>query len=247
MGNSKVILFEEDEKSLNYKFEKHSDKLKSTEVLSIEYDKNEFLEKYKIVGQDPEVGTVYYKHPIKDNYYVNSSLDEYYFMEEKIEFYGKIAQLLGATGFEATVVLDSIEKMEFDSEGNITYKVVEIDAKYKQTETNKITQRLELKREIEKKSDFDPVKGFIKANDFVNSHNFSADPKLRGLIDSRDPENDSFSTKQILKTELTSDYNQLLEFSAGLNVMSGVFKLNMGFSKQFQSIKKVNLDMVIYF
>jgi hypothetical protein len=50
-----------------------------------------------------------------------------------------------------------------------------------------------------------------------------------------------------LKTELTSDYNQLLEFSAGLNVMAGVFKLNMGFSKQFESIKKVNLDMVIYF
>lgn len=247
MGNSKVVLFEEDEKSLNYKFEKHSDRLKSTDVLSIEYDKDEFLKKYEIVGQKPETGTVYYKHPIKDNCYVNSSLDEYYFMEEKIEFYGKIAQLLGAVGFEATVVLDSIEKIDFDLNGNITYKVVEIDATYKKIETNKITQRLELKREIVKKPDFDIIKGFNKANDLVNQHNFSADPKLRGLIDSRDPENGSFSKKQTLKTELTSDYNQLLEFSAGLNVMAGVFKLNMGFSKQFESIKKVNLDMEIYF
>ncbi len=33
----------------------------------------------------------------------------------------------------------------------MAYKVVEIDSTYKKTETNKITQRLELKREIEKK------------------------------------------------------------------------------------------------
>jgi hypothetical protein len=247
MGNSKIVLFEEDERSLNYKFEKFADRLKSTEILSLEYDKDEFLKKYEIIGQEPELGSVYYKHPNKPGFYINSSLDEYYFMEEKIEFYAKVAQLLGATGFEATVVLDSIEEMDFSGNGDIKYKVVEFDAKYKETVTNKISQRLELKRKIEKKTDFDIKKGFIKATDFVNSHNFSADTKLQGLIDSRDPENDSFNKEQTLKTEITSDYNQLLEFSAGLNVMKDVFKLNMGFSKKFKSIKKVNLDMTIYF
>lgn len=247
MGNSKVVLFEEDEKSLNYKFQKHSDKLKSTDILSLEYDKDKFLKNYEIIGQLPEIGSVYYKHPSKPNCYVNSTLDEYYFMQEKIEVYGKVAQLLGASSFEATVVLDSVEEMEFGAGGDIKYKVVEMDASGKQAETNRIMQRLELKRDLEIQPDFDKEISFNKAIDFVQSRNFSSDPGLKGLLESRDPKGGSITKNQTLKTELTSEYNELLEFSAGLNVMSGVFKLNVGFSKKFKSIKKVNLDMKIYF
>nr|WP_315199221.1 hypothetical protein [uncultured Flavobacterium sp.] len=247
MGNSKVILFEDDERSLNYKFEKHSDKLKSTKILSLEYDKDQFLNDYEIIGQLPEIGSVYYKHPSKPNCYVNSALDEYYFMQEKIEVYGKVAQLLGATGFEATVVLDSIEKMDFIGSGDFKYKIVEMNASSKEAETNKIMQRLELKRDLEIQPDFNKIINFNKAIDFVESRNFSSDPSLKGLLESRDPKGGSITKNQTLKTELTSEYNELLEFSAGLNVMSGVFKLNMGFSKKFESIKKVNLDMKIYF
>ena len=247
MGNSKIILFEEDEKSLNYKFEKHSDKLKSTEVLSIEYDKDKFINDFEIVGQLPEIGSVYYKHPSKLNCYVNSREDEYFFMQEKIEIYGKIAQLLGATGFEATVVLDSVGKIEFEADGNIKYKVVEINSSIKEAETTKIIQRLQLKRDIEIQPDFDKHISYEKAIDFIKNHNFSSDPSLKGLIESRDPSIGSLNKNQNLKTELTSEYNELIEFSAGLNIMGDVFNLNIGFSRKFESIKKVNLDMTIYF
>ena len=247
MGNSKIVLFEEDEKSLNYKFEKHSDKLMSTEILSFEYDKDKFLKDYEIVGQEPEIGSVYYKHPNRPKCYVDSNLDEYYFMQEKIEDYAKVAKWLGATGFKATIVLDSMEKITFGTNGDFKYQAVEVDATYKETETIKITQRLKLKRDFEIQPDFDKEISFKKANDFVNSHNFTADRGLKGLIDSRNPKDGSFTKYQGLNSELTSDYNKLLEFSAGLNVMSGVFKLNMGFSKKFELIKKVNLDMKIYF
>lgn len=247
MGNSKVILFEEDEKSLNYKFERHADKLKSTEVLSIEYDKDKFINDYEIIGQSPEIGSVYYKHPSKPNCYVDSSLDEYFFMKEKMEVYGKVAQLLGATRFEATVVLDSMEKIKFGADGDIKYEVVEMNASIKETETNKIIQKLQLKRDIEIQPDFDKQLSYNKAIDFINSRNFSSDPSLKGLLESRDPSGGSLNGGQSLNSELTSEYNNLLEFSAGLNVMSGVFNLNMNFSKKFESIKKVNLDMTIYF
>jgi hypothetical protein len=247
MGNSKVVLFEEDEKSLNYMFEQFSEKLKSTEVLSLEFDKEDFLNTYEIVGQEPEIGSVYYKHPSKLNCYVNSSLDEYYFMQEKIEVYGKVAQLLGATSFEATVVLDSLEEMDFETVGEIKYKVIELDSTSKKAETNKMIQRLELKRDIKIQPDFDKHISYNKAIDFIKSRDFTSDSNLNGLLESRDPNGGSVTEKQTLKTELTSEYNELLEISAGLKVMGDVFKLNMGFSKKFKSIKKVNLDMKIYF
>lgn len=247
MENSKIILFEDDERSLNYKFEKFANKLKSTDVLSLEYDKDKFLNSYEIIGQLPQVGSVYYKHPNKPLCYVDSSLDEYYFMQEKIEVYGRVAQLLGATSFKATVVLDSVESMDFDANGNIKYKVIEINASVRETETNKIIQRLVLNRDIDLKPDFNKKTSFNEAVDFVRSHNFSSDPSLNGLIYSRNPDGGSVTRSQTLKTELTSEYNELLEFSAGLNVMGDVFKLSMGFSKKFELIKKVNLDMKIYF
>lgn len=247
MGNGKVVLFEEDEKSLNYRFEKFADRLRSTEILSLEYDKENFLNTFEIVGQEPEIGSVYYKHPNKLKCYVDGNLDEYYFMQEKIEFYARIVKLLGAIRFEAKVFLESIEKLTFGANGDLKYQAIEVDATYKETETNKITQKLILERDFEMQPNFDNEIGFNKAIDFYNSHNFSSDPSMIGLIDSRNPKDGSLSKRQGLISELTSDYNKLLEFSAGLNVMGGVFNLNMGFSKKFELIKKVNLDMKIYF
>lgn len=248
MENNKVILFENDERSLNYKFEKFADKLNSTKVLSWEYDRDQFLKDYEIVGDDPEIGSVYFKHPFKSNCYVDSSSsDEYYFMQEKIEVYGKVAQLLGATSFDAKVVLESMDKIEFGANGDFKYKVVKLNADLKKTETNKITQRLELRRNIEIQPNFDEIASYRKAFDFIKNHNFTSDPSLNGLLESRDPSSGTLNKNQSLKSELTSDYNKLLEFSAGLNTMGGILNLNMGFSKKFESIKKVNLDMTIYF
>jgi hypothetical protein len=247
MGNSKVILFEEDERSLNYKFEKYSDKLMSTDILSLEYDKDEFLNSYEIIGQLPEIGSVYYKHPSKINCYVNSTLDEYYFMQEKIEVYAKVAQLLGATKFDATVVLDSQEKNIVIVNGDIQYNVVKTEASYNKEQTNKIIQSLNFNRKIKIEPDFDKHSSYNEACQFLKSRNFTADPSLNGLLESRNPYNGSVTEEQTIKTELTSEYNELLEFSAGLEVMKDVFKLNLGFSRKFESIKKVNLDIKIYF
>lgn len=247
MGNSKIVLFEEDERSLNYKFEKFADRLNSTEILSLEYDKDKFLNDYEIVGQEPEIGSVYYKHPSKLNCYVDSSLDEYYFMQEKISVYTKVVQLLGATSIEATFILDSIDKMEFGANGDIKYQYVDVNSSYKEFETNKITQKLILQDSYEIQPNYDMQSSYREASLFINSQNFSSDPILKGLLDSRNPKSGSLLKRQIIKTELTSDYNKLLEFSAGLNVMSGVFNLNMSFSKKFESIKKVYLEMTINF
>lgn len=248
MENNRIVMFESDERSLNYMFEKFADKLTSTKVLSLEFDSDKFTKEHEIIGQAPEIGSVYFKHPYKPNCYVDSSnSDEYYFMQEKIEVYGKVAQLLGATKFEADVTLESMEKMTFGANGDFKYKVVKMNSDLKQTETNKITQRLVLKRNLEIQSDYDQKAKYVEAYDFVKNYNFTYDPSLNGLVESRDPSGGTLNKYQILKSELTSDYNKLLEFSAGLNAMGGIFNLNMGFSKKFESIKKVNLEMTIYF
>jgi hypothetical protein len=241
-----VILFEDDERSLNYKFEPFAKQLKSTKVLSIEYDKDEFLQ-FELIGSKPEIGSVYYKHPYKNDSYVNSNLTDFYFMNEKLELIGHLVKLLGAKSFEATVNIEDIEKIEFLTEGKTNYKVVKVEANYKKEETQKLVSKLKLKREFEQDDNFDQMHNYNKVLGYIQKYNLSAESSIIGLIESRDPTVGNYNKYQELSTELTSEYNSILDFAACLNVMKNVFNLNFGYNKQFESIKKVNLEMKVHF
>lgn len=250
MGNNgivaTVVLFEDDERSLNYKFEPFGKQLKSTKVLSVDYDKDEFS-KFELIGPKPEIGSVYYKHPYKNDTYVNSNLTDFYFMNEKLELIAHIVKLLGAKSFEASVSIEDIEKMEISNNGKISYKVVSLEAGNKSEETQKLISKLKLKREFEKDDSFDKRANYKKTLDHIKKFNLSAESSIIGLIESRNPDVGNQSKHQELSTELTSEYKSILDFAAGLSVMGDVFNLNFAYNKQFESIKKVNLSMEVYF
>jgi hypothetical protein len=250
MGNSKinetVILFEDDERSLNYKFEPFAKQLKSTRVLSVEYDKDDFLQ-FELIGTKPEIGSVYYKHPYKNDTYVNSNLTDFYFMNEKLELIGHLVKLLGAKSFEASVSIEDIEKMKISTEGKITYKVVKLDVSSKKEETQKLVSKLKLKREFEQDASFDKRVSYKEALDYIQKYNLSSESSINGLIESRNPDVGNQNKHQELSTELTSEYNSILDFAAGLSVMGDVFNLNFAYNKQFESKKKVNLSMEVNF
>ena len=237
MGNSKinetVILFEDDERSLNYKFEPFAKQLKSTKVLSIEYDIDEFSQ-FKLIGQKPEIGSVYYRHPFKNNHYVNSNLTDFYFMTEKIEFIAHVVKLLGAKSFEASVSISDIEKIEISTNGSIKYKVIEVSVNHKEEETKKLTSKLSLKREFDIDDSFDRSANYKIALDYLKKYNLSAENSIIGIIESRDPKIGNQSKHQELNTELTSEYNSILDFAVGLKVMGDVFNLNSAYNKQCQ-------------
>lgn len=250
MGNSEivetVILFEDDERSLNYKLEPFGKQLKSTKVLSIEYDKDKFSQ-FELIGSKPEIGSVYYKHPYKNDVYVNSNLTDFYFMNEKLELIAHLVKLLGAKSFEASVSIEDIEKMEFSTDGKISYTTVSAESRSKKEETKKLVSKLKLKREFEQDDSFDKIASYKNTLDHIKKYNLSAESSIIGLIDSRNPDVGNQNKRQKLSTELTSEYNSILDFAAGLSVMGDVFNLNFGFNKQFESIKKVNLSMKVDF
>lgn len=242
----KVILFEDDERSLNYKFEPFAQKLKSTKILSLEYDKDEFL-KFTVIGASPEIGSVYYKHPFKSDTYVNSNLAEFYFMNEKLELIGEIVKFLGAKSFVASVHIEAIEKIEITLEGQIKFKVIEANTNYEIQEISKLNSSLKLKREFEEDVTFDKLINYDRALKYLQHYNLSAESSIIGLINSRDPSVGNKSKGQKLTTELTSEYNSTLEFAAGLKVMGDVFSTSLGYNKQFESIKKIRLEMEVLF
>lgn len=250
MENSKisenVILFEYDERSLNYMFEPRSGELKSVKVLSIEYDKDNFLQ-YNLIGPTPEIGSVYYKHPYRKSTYVNSNLTDFYFMNEKLELIAHLVKLLGAKSFEGSVDIEEIEKVEISADGKVNFKVVSVNSSFKKEETSKLTSKLKLKRYFEEDHNFNRIENYKEAQRHIKENNLSAESSIIGLIESRNPQVGNHNKRQELTTELSSEFNSILNFSVGLKVMESVFNLNFDYNKQFESIKKVNLSMIVTF
>lgn len=241
-----VVLFQDDERSLNYKFELFGKQLISTKVLSIEYDKDEFSQ-LNLIGSKPEIGSVYYKHPYKNDTYVNSNLNDFYFMNEKLELIAHFVKLLGAKSFEASVDIEDIQKMILSTDGKIKYKVVEVESSFKHEEAKKLRSKLKLKREFEQDDSFDKVTNYNRVLEHIQKYNLSAESSIIGLIESRDPMIGNQSKHQELSTELTSEYISILNSAGGLKVMEDVFNLNFDYNRQFESIKKVNLKMEVKF
>lgn len=246
---TQVVLFENDEKSLNYKFEPHGKNLNSTTIASIEYDRELFLQN-EIIGQRPEVGSVYYKHPYKHNCYINSNLEDFYFMNEKMELFSNIVKLLGGKRFSGTAEIDEIETLESNLNGEIKYNVVELDANAKKNENARLNSKLILTVDFNKEDElveFDRVMSYEKVKEIIKQNNLSAETSLLGLVESRNPHIGNSNTKQILRTELTSEFNSVVGYAAKLKLMEDVFSLNMAFDKQVSKIKKVNLLLEIEF
>jgi len=247
--NSPVVLFESDEKSLNYKFEPNGNNLNSITVASIEYDLDAFLQN-KIIGQLPEIGSIYYKHPFKVNCYVNSKMSELYFMEEKILLFSNIVKLLGGKKFSGTLKIEEIQKIDTSISGRIKYKIAELDTKTKKSEEDKLTSKLELNVEFSKDNEFinfDRISSYNKALEIIESNSLNAETSLIGLIESRDPYIGNSNLKQTLKAELTSEFNSALENTANLSLMKGIFNLNVGFDKHISEMKKINVHLEIEF
>lgn len=247
--NSQVVLFESDEKSLNYVYEPNGKNLNGIKVASIEFDKENFLQN-KIIGPLPEVGSIYYRHPYKPNCYVNSKLSELFFMEEKITFFSNIVKLLGGTKFSGKVKIEEIKTIDTSISGKIKYKIAELDAKTKKNEEEKLSSKLELNIEFSKDNEsfnFDRISSYNKALEMLEANNFSAEISLVGLVDSRNPYIGNSNSKQTLKTELTSEFNIATEYSANLSLMKGIFSLSSGFEEQIASLKKVSIIIEVEF
>lgn len=244
--NELVVLFEDDEKSLNYKYQPGGKNLKSTKVLSVEYDKDKFSQ-FELIGSKPEIGSVYYKHPYKNDVYVNSNLTDFFFIEEKLYFISHIVKLLGAKSFEAELSITDVEKLEITAKGEMQFNAVEVSANYREEETKKLMSKLALKQSFVLDDSFDRNANYRIVVEYFNKYNLSAENSIKGIIHSRDPYVGNQSDSLDLKTELTSEYNRILDSAAGLSVMGDVFNLNSTYKKQFESIKKVNLSMKVNF
>lgn len=242
-----VILFQEDEKALNYRYKLPFQLNSEVVIKSIEYDVEDLKDKrIKFVGPRPTKDAIYYLHPYKDNEYVHESLDEMYFLQEKLDLYRRVGSLLGAKSISTKVVLTESKKLEIDFEGKLQVKVVKIESSVKSSEESKYRNSLEISEKYNHKENFDLNKNIDELRCLIDKLNLHHELQIISLIDARDSRNSGVElSKRRVQSEISSEYNRLLEVSAQLS--SPVFSVGANFKRSLETLNKLNVDIEFEF
>lgn len=251
MNLPKVVLFQEDEKSKNYKWslpEGSDFNRKPIAIKSLEYDKEEFLNKNEVViaNKNFDLDTVFYLHPNRENVYIEQSQFEGHIFKEKILRYIQMAQKLGAKKANLTAELVETRKLEINANGSVEYKVAKLEGELKREIEEKFRETYINNNEYKPSENYDLAKNYKEALEWIDKENLYFDQDLVHFVKSRNPKIGNLLSKQELKTQLTQDTNQLLEISASLTV-GPIFKLKGGFKESVSSQKDLLLKIELEF
>ena len=247
-SNKQVILFQRDEVALGYKYKLENPLTSDIKILSIDYDLENMLEdeNIKILGPKPKENSLYYLHPYKKNNYIHESLEEDYFLKEKMTLFKKIAQDLGAKKIEIEVVQYKQKKRDIDAKGSAEYKFIKIKSGVHDEKINKYKQSFKIEEEFEIQENFDIGKNIDYYKGYIKEHFLEHETDLISLIESRDSRKmGSLLKKSKIHSEITHEYNRLVEISVGL--ISPVFQLDSNFSKKIEELNQVEVDITFEF
>lgn len=242
-----VILFQEDEKALNYRYKLPFQLNSNISIKSIEYDVDEFKNNgIKLIGPQPTKNAIYYLHPYNENEYIHESKGEMYFLEEKLDLYRRVGALLGAKSISTKVILTESKKLEIDVEGKLQIKVVKGEASTNYTVQSKYQQALEITEKYNLQNNFDLHKNIDGLNDMIDKLNLHHELGIKSLIEARDSRNSGTSlSERTVKSEISSEYNSLLQVSAQLS--APVFSVGADFKRSLETLNKLNVNIEFEF
>ncbi|WHT39529.1 hypothetical protein QNH98_02175 [Myroides sp. mNGS23_01] len=242
-----IILFQEDEQALNYRYKLPFMLDKKIAIKSIEYDVEAFLSKgIKLIGDRPSTGAVYFLHPYKNNEYIHANNIEAYLFEEKFTLYRRVGALLGATSISTKVVSIEVEKLEIDVNGKVHVKAVNGEANVNYKRDSKYSRLEIVSEKIKQEAHFDRNKNIDELRKLMDDLNLHHEIGITSLIDARDSRDSGVLLKEKkIVSEISSEYNSLLKISAQLS--SPVFNVSSEFKRSLETVKKLNIEIEFIF
>ncbi|UYW01022.1 hypothetical protein K5I29_11060 [Flavobacterium agricola] len=252
---SKVIIFQDDEKSLNYKYQLPKNSNFSSlpiKVLSYEYDKDDFLKKNKVIVDNTnfDINTIFLLHPTINDLYIEESKFEEYIYKEKIHRYIEMADKLGAKKIQITSSLLETKKLEKDINGGVKYKGCSIEGSYKKEVEEKFKNEYLNLKTFTRTDKFNLEDAHSEATKWIENDNLYFDQELVHFVKSCDPKKNNILETQVLKTKITKEANQTLEIAANLDINFGgvsLFSLKGGFSEKIQTLNEFSLEIHLEF
>jgi len=244
--NGEVIHITSDEKSINWKWEKSSDKV-SRKIQFVSIDvipmiRNNSDIQFPVVSEND----VLIKHPFEPNTYlsIDDACNEIHI--DKFFKIGEIAQCLGAKGYIVEEAKESVETRCFDANVGVTYKPVRTSVDIKKEDTLKeklgikISDKFSGCKKITEKS-------YLEAKELAKKYLLENDSAIRSLIRMRDPSKENMLTNRSIHCEMTKELNSALDIAFSLNVMPNVFSLDANVKKTLETKETITLDILFEF
>ena len=244
--NGEVIHIISDERSINWKWEKDSDKVsKKIQFVSIDdipmIRSNSDIQFPVVIEKD-----VLIKHPFEPNTYlsIDDACNE--IRIDKFFKIGEIAQCLGAKGYIVKEAKENIGTRCFDANVGVTYKPIRTDLDIKKEETLKEKLGIELSdrfggcKKITEKS-------YLEAKELAIKYHLENDSAIRSLIRMRDPSKENMLTNRSIHCEMTKELNSALDIAFSLNVIPNVFSLDANVKKTLETKETITLDILFEF
>ena len=229
MDDSKnIILVEPDEIASGYKYWKEAGQLaKSIVVCSDEYDLPEFQKLFYFYPQHPQRGDVYVRSPFRNDTFYEVSQFQDNVVKEKCHCLSKIASLLGASSFNASIEVESVKERGWDL--NVGMKTIKVDGDFnlKRQEAERVTKKC-LISDTYKKEQL-TIQNYEKAIQLAKKYGLYGDPDVRGLLEKCNPMDCSMLSHEKVVCNLTSEVNSSLDLAFSINAMKGVFTIGANF------------------
>lgn len=242
-----VIAFQEYERADNYKYKLPYQLNSGIEIMSIDYDLESLKQKgIKFHGSRAKIDSVFYLHPYKDNVYINSEIAEEYLLSEKIELYKSFAAVLGAREIYTEFIQREDKSIEVTFDGKVQVKVVNAGLNISNIENNMRSKLHQINHKIDIVDNFDLNKNIDKLYKKIEDYNLDHEIDLISLVKSRDSRDSGVQLKETtIKSEITSEYNNLLKISAQLS--SPVFNLGADFNESLKTVNSLTINLKFKF
>src|SRR5690606_23479345 len=149
--------------------------------------------------------------------------------------------LLGAKSISTKVVLTESKKLEIDVEGKVRVKVVNAGTNVNCSKQSQYKEALEISEKYNHKENYDLSKNIDQLRDMTEKLNLHHELGIISLIEARDSRNSGVElSERKVKSEISSEYNRLLQISAQLS--SPVFSVGVDFKHSLETLNKLNVD-----
>ncbi len=237
-----VVLIADDERSRNYMWFDNSEKLSSNlQIVPVSEARN--YQNQLCLTSQPESGMMLIRHPYESRYIsANNYQDE--IIKHKMRAIRRVSQCLGAKKVEYSWLFNQEGTREFDTEGNLKIKVVEIEGSYKERQETKYRDSYQR---------FDTFEGVYSETDWSEARREASkmgldrDPDIVDLIESRKPGLTNKQTSFRVEINSTRETNERMDIAFSVNILKGVFKLGGGVHEVITSSKEISLICDVQF
>lgn len=237
-----VLYVTSEEQAENYQWYKDSARI-DRNVSVITLDDLEQLRSQVALPRNLSAGMVLIEHPYKENQYLDINQAEEEVFARKMDAITEIARYLGVKRFEAKAEYETTQERLLGVNGEVDYKGVNLEAKYKQEKSEKYKKKY---TRIQEWPGGFSREGVEKAKQLLKDYCLEQERVVQHLIAQREGDlNQMTSFTETLS--LSQEFNERTDVAFTLSAMKGVLGLKAGIETTFTYKVEVNLFLKLEF